>query len=212
MSAAKISVAKKAIKYIESKISKETVLGIGTGSTVNFFIEELGNLKHHFKGAVSSSNASSELLNNKGIEVFSLNDVNEVEFYIDGADEVTPENFLIKGGGGAHTREKIVAAASNEFICIVDKTKLVNKLGAFPLPLEVIPESRSMVARKVITMGGRPVYRNNFLTDQKNHILDIHEIDISDPVKLEEILNNIPGVVDNGIFANNKPEIVLISD
>ena len=212
MSAAKISVAKKAIKYIESKISKETVLGIGTGSTVNFFIEELGNLKHHFKGAVSSSNASSELLNNKGIEVFSLNDVNEVEFYIDGADEVTPENFLIKGGGGAHTREKIVAAASNEFICIVDKTKLVNKLGAFPLPLEVIPESRSMVARKIIAMGGRPVYRNHFLTDQKNHILDIHEIDISDPVKLEEILNNIPGVVDNGIFANNKPEMVLISD
>jgi len=179
---------------------------------VNFFIEELGNLKHHFKGAVSSSNASSELLNNKGIEVFSLNDVNEVEFYIDGADEVTPENFLIKGGGGAHTREKIVAAASNEFICIIDKTKLVNKLGAFPLPLEVIPESRSMVARKVITIGGRPVYRNNFLTDQKNHILDIHEMDIIDPVKLEEILNNIPGFVDNGIFANNKPEIVLISD
>ena len=212
MSAAKISVAKKAVKYIESKISKETVLGIGTGSTVNFFIEELGNLKHHFKGVVSSSNASSEILNNKGIEVFSLNDVNEVEFYIDGADEVTPENFLIKGGGGAHTREKIVAAASNEFICIIDKTKLVNKLGAFPLPLEVIPESRSMVARRIIAMGGRPVYRNNFLTDQKNHILDIHEIDISDPVKLEKILNNIPGVVDNGIFANNKPEIVLISD
>ena len=212
MSAAKISVAKKAVKYIESKISKETVIGIGTGSTVNFFIEELSNLKHHFKGAVSSSNASTELLNNKGIEVFSLNDVNEVEFYIDGADEVTPENFLIKGGGGAHTREKIVAAASNEFICIVDKTKLVNKLGAFPLPLEVIPESRSMVARKIIAMGGRPVYRNNFLTDQKNHILDIHDIDISDPVKLEKILNNIPGVVDNGIFANNKPEIVLISD
>jgi ribose 5-phosphate isomerase A len=212
MSAAKISVAKKAVKYIESKISKETVLGIGTGSTVNFFIEELGNLKHHFKGAVSSSNASSELLNNKGIEVFSLNDVNEVEFYIDGADEVTPDNFLIKGGGGAHTREKIVAAASNVFICIVEKTKLVNKLGAFPLPLEVIPESRSMVARKIIAMGGRPVYRNNFLTDQKNHILDIHEIDIRDPLKLEEILNNIPGVVDNGIFANNKPEMVLISD
>jgi len=212
MSAAKISVAKKAVKYIESKISRGTVLGIGTGSTVNFFIEELGNLKHHFKGVVSSSNASSEILINKGIEVFSLNDVNEVEFYIDGADEVTPENFLIKGGGGAHTREKIVAAASNEFICIIDKTKLGNKLGAFPLPLEVIPESRSMVARKIIAMGGRPVYRNNFLTDQKNHILDIHEIDISDPVKLEKILNNIPGVVDNGIFANNKPEIVLISD
>ena len=212
MSAAKINVAKKAVKYIEDKISKETVIGIGTGSTVNFFIQELCNLKHHFKGVVSSSNASSELLKEKSIEVFSLNDVNEVEFYIDGADEVTPENFLIKGGGGAHTREKIVAAASNEFICIVDKTKLVNKLGAFPLPVEVIPESRSMVARKITAMGGKPVYRNNFLTDQKNHILDIHDIDISDPARLEEILNNIPGVVDNGVFAKNKPKLVLISD
>ena len=212
MSAAKISVAKKAVKYIESKISKETVLGIGTGSTVNFFIEELGNLKHHFKGAVSSSHASSELLKKHSIEIFNLNDVNEVAFYIDGADEVTPERFLIKGGGGAHTREKIVAAASNEFICIVDKSKLVKKLGTFPLPVEVIPESRSMVARKITAIGGRPVYRNNFLTDQNNHILDVHSMDISDPARLEEILNNIPGVIENGIFANNKPEVVLVSD
>ena len=212
MSAAKISVAKKAVKYIESKISKETVLGIGTGSTVNFFIEELGNLKHHFKGAVSSSLASSELLKKHSIEIFNLNDVNEVAFYIDGADEVTPERFLIKGGGGAHTREKIVAAASNEFICIVDKSKLVKKLGTFPLPVEVIPESRSMVARKITAIGGRPVYRNNFLTDQNNHILDVHNMDISDPARLEEILNNIPGVIENGIFANNKPEVVLVSD
>tara|TARA_Y100001934_G_C12229671_1_gene714752 strand:- start:507 stop:1145 length:639 start_codon:yes stop_codon:yes gene_type:complete len=212
MSAAKISVAKKAVKYIESKISKETVLGIGTGSTVNFFIEELGNLKHHFKGAVSSSHASSELLKKHSIEIFNLNDVNEVAFYIDGADEVTPEKFLIKGGGGAHTREKIVAAASNEFICIVDKSKLVKKLGTFPLPVEVIPESRSMVARKITAIGGRPVYRNNFLTDQNNHILDVHSMDISDPARLEEILNNIPGVIENGIFANNKPEVVLVSD
>tara|TARA_B100000965_G_scaffold156657_1_gene130547 strand:- start:221 stop:859 length:639 start_codon:yes stop_codon:yes gene_type:complete len=212
MSAAKISVAKKAVKYIESKISKETVLGIGTGSTVNFFIEELGNLKHHFKGAVSSSLASSELLKKHSIEIFNLNDVNEVAFYIDGADEVTPEKFLIKGGGGAHTREKIVAAASNEFICIVDKSKLVKKLGTFPLPVEVIPESRSMVARKITAIGGRPVYRNNFLTDQNNHILDVHNMDISDPARLEEILNNIPGVIENGIFANNKPEVVLVSD
>ena len=212
MSAAKISVAKKAVKYIESKISRETVLGIGTGSTVNFFIEELGNLKHHFKGAVSSSHASSELLKKHSIEIFNLNDVNEVAFYIDGADEVTPEKFLIKGGGGAHTREKIVAAASNEFICIVDKSKLVKKLGTFPLPVEVIPESRSMVARKITAIGGRPVYRNNFLTDQNNHILDVHNMDISDPARLEEILNNIPGVIENGIFANNKPEVVLVSD
>ena len=212
MSGAKISVAKKAVKYIESKISKETVLGIGTGSTVNFFIEELGNLKHHFKGAVSSSRASSELLKKHSIEIFNLNDVNEVAFYIDGADEVTPEKFLIKGGGGAHTREKIVAAASNEFICIVDKSKLVKKLGTFPLPVEVIPESRSMVARKITAIGGRPVYRNNFLTEQNNHILDVHSMDISDPARLEEILNNIPGVIENGIFANNKPEVVLVSD
>lgn len=212
MSAAKISVAKKAIKYIESKISKETVLGIGTGSTVNFFIEELANYKNLFLGAVSSSEASSNLLKDKGIEVFSLNDVNGLEFYIDGADEVSPENFLIKGGGGAHTREKIVASASKEFICIVDQSKLVQKLGAFPLPIEVIPESRSLVARKIVTMGGNPIYRNGFITDQGNQILDVEGIDISEPEKLEAAINNIPGVVDNGIFAFNKPEIVLVSD
>ena len=212
MSAAKISVAKKAVKYIESKISRETILGIGTGSTVNFFIEELGNLKHHFKGAVSSSNTSSELLNNKGIEVFSLNDVNEVEFYIDGADEVTPENFLIKGGGGAHTREKIVAAASREFVCIVDNSKLVNVLGSFPLPVEVIPESRSMVSRKIVSLGGRPVYRSGFITDQGNQILDVHDMKINNPEEIEMLLNNIPGVVDNGIFAFVKPKTVLVSD
>ena len=212
MSAAKISVAKKAVKYIESKISKETVIGIGTGSTVNFFIEELANYKNLFLGAVSSSEASSNLLKDKGIEVFSLNDVNGLEFYIDGADEVSPENFLIKGGGGAHTREKIVASASKEFICIVDQSKLVQKLGAFPLPIEVIPESRSLVARKIVTMGGNPIYRNGFITDQGNQILDVEGIDISEPEKLEAAINNIPGVVDNGIFAFNKPEIVLVSD
>ena len=212
MSTAKISVAKKAINHIEKNLSKNTILGIGTGSTVNFFIEELANYKNLFLGAVSSSEASSNLLKDKGIEVFSLNDVNGLEFYIDGADEVSPENFLIKGGGGAHTREKIVASASKEFICIVDQSKLVQKLGAFPLPIEVIPESRSLVARKIVAMGGNPIYRNGFITDQGNQILDVKGIDISEPEKLEAAINNIPGVVDNGIFAFNKPEIVLLSD
>jgi len=212
MSTAKISVARKAINHIEKKLSKDMVLGIGTGSTVNFFIEELSNFKNYFKGAVSSSEASTILLESNGIDVFSLNDVNGLEFYIDGADEVSPDNVLIKGGGGAHTREKIVASASREFICIVDQSKLVDKLGDFPLPIEVIPESRSLVARKIISLGGTPIYRSGFVTDQGNHILDIKDIDISEPEKLESLINNIPGVVDNGIFAFNKPNIVFVSD
>ena len=212
MSAAKISVAKKAIDYIEKKLSKETILGIGTGSTVNFFIEELDPYKNLFRGAVSSSDASSEILKKKNIEVFSLNDVNQIDFYIDGADEVSPSNFLIKGGGGAHTREKIVAAASQEFVCIVDKTKLVERLGAFPLPIEVIPEARSSVARKIVALGGKPIYRDGFITDQGNHIIDVKEMDISEPEALEILLNNMPGVIDNGIFAFNKPNVVLVSD
>ena len=135
----------------------------------------------------------------------------DIAFYIDGADEVSPNNELIKGGGGAHTREKIVASASNEFICIVDESKLVNKLGAFPLPVEVIPESRSLVARKIVSLGGTPIYRTGFVTDQGNQILDVNNIDISNPETLEALLNNIPGVVDNGIFAFNKPKTVLVS-
>ena len=211
MSAAKISVAKKAIEYIEKRLSQDMVLGIGTGSTVNFFIEELVRHKSYFKGAVSSSEASSKLLKEKNIEVFSLNDVNEVAFYIDGADEVSPENFLIKGGGGAHTREKIVASAAKEFICIIDESKFVDVLGSFPLPIEVIPESRSMVSRKVVSLGGNPVYREGFITDQGNQIIDVHNMKIDQPPELEAKLNNIAGVVDNGIFAFNKPELVLAS-
>tara|TARA_B000000477_G_scaffold121024_1_gene123151 strand:+ start:189 stop:827 length:639 start_codon:yes stop_codon:yes gene_type:complete len=212
MSTAKISVAKKAIHHIEKKLSKNMILGIGTGSTVNFFIEELSRYKNHFKGAVSSSEASTKLLEASGIQVFSLNDVNELEFYVDGADEVAPNNFLIKGGGGAHTREKIVASASREFICIVDKSKMVQKLGAFPLPIEVIPESRSLVARKILSLGGTPVYRNNFTTDQGNQILDVKDINITNPEELEILINSIAGVVDNGIFAKNKPQVVLVSE
>tara|TARA_B000000557_G_scaffold59414_1_gene46233 strand:- start:966 stop:1604 length:639 start_codon:yes stop_codon:yes gene_type:complete len=212
MSDAKISVSKKAINHIGKKLTKDMVLGIGTGSTVNFFISELAKYKNNFYGAVSSSEASTKLLQEIGIEVFSLNDVNEVAYYIDGADEVSPENYLIKGGGGAHTREKIIASASNEFICIVDKSKLVESLGEFPLPIEVIPESRSLVARKITSLGGTPIYRKGFITDQGNQILDVKDIDISKPESLEALINNIPGVVDNGIFAINKPEVVLVSD
>ena len=212
MSSSKINVAKQAINYIKDKLHPDMVLGIGTGSTVNFFIEELGEYKNLFSGAVSSSDASSILLNEKGIEVFNLNDVMDIAFYIDGADEVSPSNCLIKGGGGAHTREKIVASASNEFVCIVDDSKLVTELGDFPLPVEVIPESRSLVARKIVSMGGTPIYRSGFVTDQGNHILDVKDLNISNPEAVEALLNNIPGVVDNGIFAFNKPKTVLVTE
>ena len=212
MSSSKINVAKQAIDYIKDKLHPEMILGIGTGSTVNFFIEELGKYKNLFSVAVSSSDASSILLNEQGIEVFNLNDVMDIAFYIDGADEVSPSNNLIKGGGGAHTREKIVASASNEFVCIVDGSKLVTELGAFPLPVEVIPESRSLVARKIVSIGGTPIYRSGFVTDQGNHILDVKNLNISNPEAVEALLNNIPGVVDNGIFAFNKPKTVLISE
>ena len=198
MSASKINVSKQAIDLIKHKLYPETVLGIGTGSTVNFFINELKNFKNNFAGAVSSSEASSVLLKENGIEVFNLNDVIEITFYIDGADEVSPNNELIKGGGGAHTREKIVAS------------EIVTELGAFPLPVEVIPESRSLVSRKLISMGGIPEYRSGFVTDQGNDILDVRDIDISNPQSLELMINNIPGVVDNGIFAANKPQIILV--
>ena len=212
MSASKISVAKKAMSHIKNKLTNNMVLGIGTGSTVNYFIDELVDYKNYFYGAVSSSEATSKLLIENSIRVLNLNDVNEIEFYIDGADEVSDEQFLIKGGGGAHTREKIVASAANEFICIVDKSKLVAELGDFPLPVEVIPESRSLVSRKLLAMGGIPKYRENFVTDQGNQIIDIHSLKIINPVDLEKNINSIAGVVDNGIFAINKPDVVLVSD
>ena len=210
MNTPKINVAKQAVKLIERKITPGTIIGIGTGSTVNFFIDELKKYKNLFKGAVSSSNASTKLLNDSGIQTYNLNEVLEIEFYIDGADEVSKDNYLIKGGGGAHTREKIVASAANYFICIVDSSKLVNQLGAFPLPIEVIPESRSLVSRKIVSMGGIPLYRSGFLTDQGNEIIDVKNLDISDPMNLEMELNNIPGVVENGIFAVNKPSEILV--
>ena len=211
MSGSKINVAKQAIEFLHRKLSSEMILGIGTGTTVNFFIEELKAYKHLFKGAVSSSERSTALLEKAGIIVYDLNNIREIAFYIDGADEVADDKSLIKGGGGAHTREKIVASASDHFICIVDESKLVKQLGEFPLPIEVIPESRSLVSRKIVSMGGTPIYRQSFITDQGNQIIDVKGLDLSDSLKMEMDLNSIAGVVDNGIFAITKPKTVFVA-
>jgi ribose 5-phosphate isomerase A len=210
MSNSKLNASIEAIEYIKSKIDINSIIGVGTGSTVNYFIEKLAKIKHTFKGAVSSSDASTKLLEQFGIEVFELNDVNEILVYVDGADEVDVDHHLIKGGGGAHTREKLVASASNEFVCIVDKSKLVNVLGNFPLPVEVLIKSRSYVAREIVKIGGTPELRKDFLTDQGNQILDIKGLKIENPSKLEQKINLIPGVLDNGIFANCKPQKVIV--
>ena len=211
MSGSKINVAKQAIEFLHRKLSSEMILGIGTGTTVNFFIEELKAYKHLFKGAVSSSERSTALLKEAGIIVYDLNNIREIAFYVDGADEVADDKSLIKGGGGAHTREKIVASASDHFICIVDESKLVKRLGEFPLPIEVIPESRSLVSRKIVSMGGTPIYRQSFITDQGNQIIDVKGLDLSDSLEMEKTLNSIAGVVDNGIFAINKPKTVFVA-
>ena len=210
MSNSKLNASIEAIEYIKPKIDMNSIIGVGTGSTVNYFIEELAKIKHMFKGTVSSSEASTELLEESEIEVFELNDVNEILVYIDGADEVDTSNNLIKGGGGAHTREKIVASASNEFVCIVDESKLVKTLGNFPLPVEAMIKSRSYVAREIVKIGGLPELRKDFLTDQGNQILDIKDLAIDDPLDLEQRINLIPGVLDNGLFANCKPQKVIV--
>ena len=210
MSNSKLNASIEAIKYIKPRIDFNSIIGVGTGSTVNYFIEELAKIKHLFKGAVSSSEASTKLLENSGIEVFELNDVDEIIVYVDGADEVDPSHNLIKGGGGAHTREKIVASASNEFVCIVDESKLVEVLGNFPLPIEVMVKSRSYVAREIVKLGGVPELRQNFFTDQDNQILDVTNLKIDNPLALEKNVNLIPGVLDNGIFAKCKPQKVIV--
>ena len=210
MSKSKLNASIEAIEYIKPKIRIDSIIGVGTGSTVNFFINELAKIRHLFKGAVSSSDASTKLLESHGIEVYELNDVNEILVYVDGADEVDTSHNLIKGGGGAHTREKIVASASNEFICIVDESKLVNLLGNFPLPVEVIIKSRCYVAREIVKIGGSPELRKNFVTDQGNQILDVKDLTIENPLDLERRINLIPGVLDNGLFANCKPQKVIV--
>jgi len=203
----KQAVAKAAIEYVEAG----TIVGVGTGSTANFFIDELATIKHKIDGTVASSEASAERLKSHGIEVFDLNSVSQISVYVDGADESNKHLHLIKGGGGALTREKIVAAASDKFVCIADESKLVDVMGKFPLPIEVIPMARSLVAREIIKqIGGEPVLREGFTTDNGNIILDVHNLEIMEPTKMEQILNNITGVVTNGLFAIKPADVLLL--
>ena len=204
--AMKKSVAEAALEYVEGG----TVIGIGTGSTANFFIDALAEIKHKIEGTVASSVASAERLKKHGIAVMDLNAADDIAIYVDGADEATRFLHLIKGGGGALTREKIVAAASRKFVCIADQSKLVDVLGKFPLPVEVIPMARSYVARQLVKLGGQPILRQDFTTDNGNLILDVHNLEIIDPPKLEAELNNIAGVVTNGIFALRPADVLLL--
>ncbi len=201
--AQKQAAAKAALNYIEDGM----ILGVGTGSTVNCLIELLANAR--LKGAVSSSKVTEDKLRALGIEIFDLNTVGELDLYIDGADEIDAQGNMIKGGGGALTREKIVAAASKSFVCMVDDSKIVQKLGKFPVAVEVLPQARSYVARELVKLGGDPVYREGFVTDYGNVILDTYDLDISNPAEFEKTLNNIVGVVCNGIFAAQSANIML---
>ena len=203
----KKAAAQAAIEYIENG----DVIGVGTGSTVNHFIDALTKVKGKVDAAVASSTASAELLNQIGIRVLDLNQAGELRLYVDGADEVTKHGDMIKGGGGALTREKIVAEASEQFICIVDETKLVKVLGAFPLPVEVIPMAQSLVSRRVVKLGGLPQLRENMTTDNGNIIVDVNNLDLSDPVSIEAQLNSLPGVVTNGIFARNAADVIVFA-
>ena len=192
-------------------VKPDMIVGVGSGSTVNCFIEALGTLKDQIKGAVAASKNSEELLRQQGIEVFSTNDVSSLDIYVDGADEINPQKMMIKGGGAALTREKIVAALAKNFICIVDSSKQVDVLGStFPLPIEVIPMARSQVARKLVTLGGAPEYREGVVTDNGNIILDVHNFAIMSPVEMEKELNNIAGVVTNGVFALRPANTVIV--
>ncbi len=186
------------------------VIGVGTGSTANHFIDCLAGIRERIRGAVASSVATATRLKAAGIELFELNDAGTLPLYVDGADEATEHRQLIKGGGGALTREKIVAAASRKFVCIADESKLVRRLGAYPLPVEVIPMARSYVAREIIALGGKPVYRKDFVTDNGNAIVDVHGLDIVEPIKLEQTLNNIVGVVTCGLFAARGADVLLL--
>lgn len=203
--AMKKQAAEAALAYVEGGI-----IGVGTGSTVNHFIDALAGVKGRIEGAVSSSLVSTERLKGHGIEVFDLNAVGDLSVYVDGADESNEQLQLIKGGGGALTREKIVAAASKQFVCIADESKLVKVLGAFPLPVEVIPMARSYVARELVRLGGTPVWRNGFVTDNGNLILDVQNLEIMEPAKLEQTINNIAGVVTVGIFALRPADVLIL--
>jgi len=202
----KRAVAKAAIEYVPV----DCIVGVGTGSTANFFIDELAKIKHKIRGAVASSEASAKRLKGHGIEVLALNDAGDLPVYVDGADEITRHLHMIKGGGGALTREKIVAAASKKFICVCDSSKLVDVLGKFPLPIEVIPMARSSVARQLVALGGQPKLREGFTTDNGNVILDVQGLNILNPVDLESTLDHIAGIVTNGLFARRAADVLLL--
>ena len=206
----KQAVARKAFEYLNSKLHKDCILGIGTGSTTNFFIQELIEHKPEIKAIVSSSLASSQLIEEAGLEVSELNDVGAPDFYIDGADEINDRFEMIKGGGGALTREKIIATASKKFICICDSSKKVKMLGKFPVAVEVIPMARSYVARQLVVKGGSPEYRVGFVSDNGNQIIDVRNLKLSVPYDFENEINSIPGVVANGIFAARKADYLVI--
>ncbi|WP_421868583.1 ribose-5-phosphate isomerase RpiA [Motiliproteus sp.] len=206
----KQDVAIAAVEMIQPSLESSSIVGVGTGSTANFFIDELAKVKHLFDGAVASSEATAERLKSHGIPVYDLNGVNQLDFYIDGADEFNDKLQLIKGGGGALTREKIVAAVAKTFICIADETKQVDLLGEFPLPVEVIPMARSHVARQLFKLDAQPVYREGVVTDNGNQILDVHNLSIDAAVALEQKINNMVGVVTNGLFAERPADVVLM--
>lgn len=204
----KKQVARSAIEYIKNV----PIIGVGTGSTVNFFIEMLADYKSTIDAAISSSIDTTRRIEKVGIKVLDLNEVSNVEVYVDGADEVSPNKKLIKGGGGALTREKIIAGASGKFVCIVDASKTVEVLGKFPLPIEVIPMARNYVSREMEKMGGKAVWRENFISDNGCEIIDIHHLNITEPMKMEAVINNIPGVITVGLFALRDADVVLIGD
>ena len=206
----KLEVAKEAFNYVESLIEPDTIIGVGTGSTANYFIEELGKISPKIEGAIASSEETARRLRSIGIPVFDLNTVGEVRIYVDGADEANQHLHLIKGGGAALTREKIIAAASKEFVCIADESKLVPVLGKFPLPVEVIPMSRSFVGRQIVKLGGDPVYREGCVTDNGNHIIDIFNMEITQPAAIEAELNQITGIVTNGLFAKRRADQLFV--
>jgi ribose 5-phosphate isomerase A len=208
VSGKKRNAAKASLEFIEPG----TILGVGTGSTVNELIELLPTVRDRIDKLASSSAASTELLEKKGFEVSTLNEVGDVDLYIDGADEANKHLHLIKGGGGALTREKILAGAARRFVCIVDETKLVGMFGNFPLPVEVLPMAQTFVARKLLKLRAHPIWREGFVTDSGNHILDVHELNISNPLEMETRLNQIPGVLTVGIFAHRPADILLIAD
>ncbi|MEM7362723.1 MAG: ribose-5-phosphate isomerase RpiA [Pseudomonadota bacterium] len=206
----KQQVGEAAAAFIKPRLTSRSIVGVGTGSTANYFIDALAHHRQLFDGAVASSEASADRLSSHGIPVYDLNNVDEIEFYVDGADEIDGGNHMIKGGGGALTREKIVASVAKQFVCIIDDSKRVRQLGHYPLPVEVIPMARSAVARSLVGLGGRPVLRENFVTDNGNVILDVFDLVISSPVELEIEINHLTGVVTNGLFARRNADVVMV--